>query len=174
MRRGGAGRRWAAAAGLVGLLAPMVAGLAPALIAVLAWTVLPAEAGPFATNTTFTVSNTTSNHYTDVDDPPVDVHDTRVTAVLDGVIVFDQTTPHPVGSPEVDALLADAANTLATMGGGPPTGPVTVSSTATPENIVEEILPTRRRKSRPNQPSARRRSSSARTRASRSSSRPAP
>ena len=68
--------------------------------------VAPAGAGPGGTTT----ATTSTTRHTTVTEQTVEAeeHQTRVTAVLDGVVVFDQTVNAAPGSPEVHALEAQA------------------------------------------------------------------
>ena len=74
-----------------------------------------AHAGPGPTNTA-TTSTTSSTHVEQETFVEVEEYQTRVTAVLDGVVVFDQTVDAPPGSPEVQALQGQAAAALSGPG----------------------------------------------------------
>jgi hypothetical protein len=92
------------------------------------------EPGPGPINpgegTTFTCSFSTSTSTTE-NTVEADEHQTRVTAVRDGTVVFDQTVDAPPGSPAVQALEVQAAAALA--GPGCTSTPVTVvDSSRTP------------------------------------------
>ena len=96
---------------------PKAAALAPLVLSALVWAAVPAAAavGDGGATTTFTTS--TSSHTT-VTETIVEVEEysTRVTAVLDGVIVYDQTVAAAPGSSEVQALEAQAAAALSGPG----------------------------------------------------------
>lgn len=82
---------------------------------------------PPGAGTTFTSSCSTSTSVTE-ETVEADEHRTRVTAVRDGTVVFDETVDAPPGSAAVQALEAQAAAALA--GPGCTSTPVTVGASS--------------------------------------------
>lgn len=78
--------------------------------------------------TTFTTSTSSHSTFTRVDLAPVQANQTRVTAVLGGVIVFDETVGDAPGSGAVLALEEEATSKLQAAGAGAISGPTLVES----------------------------------------------
>jgi len=97
------------------LAIPFAGLLLPVVLTVLSWWLVPSDAGAQAVNTTETFSTSSETH---VEDRTVDQnsYQTRVTAVRDGAIVYDQSTDAAPGSAAVSGLEAEALAALAGPG----------------------------------------------------------
>ena len=112
------------------------------LVCASAWSVSPAGAAVGCGGGDVTNTCTTSwTAHTTVTEQTVEVEEyqTRVTAVLDGVVVFDQTVNAAPGSPEVQALEAQAVAAVSGPGCSITGQGVTGSRSSTGSTVTDQV-----------------------------------